>query len=220
MKRLCQFTIKLTLSAPILTKSTAPSSFGLDAAVARDFRTGKPCLPGTLIKGKVRESLSQLGEKPAQLDVLFGKDTDSDSGNEPSRGLVIIEDLITECEEDKLARISRVAIDHCLGSAKGAMLRVIETPFRAGKPVTFTGRAACYCDNGNGDAAEIKQKLLLGLSWLTQSGALRTTGFGRVTKVEVDADKAAPLNSQTFSTAPLALDLTLLPQGPLCISRH
>lgn len=218
MKALRELTLNVTLRGPILTKSTSPSSFGVDAAAARDFRTGKPCLPGTLIKGKVREALGQLGETGADLDWLFGEEPDSGNGDEPERAALKFEDLIAQPGARK-ASLHRVALDHTLGSAKGQMLRVIETPYLAGESVCFSGTASCYADEDG--ANKIVATLRLGLRWLTQAGSLRTTGFGRMLEADVVLEPVATSPpAVAISTAPEALELELRPRGPLCITRH
>lgn len=212
---LYRFAIKLTLQGPILAKSSSPASFGLDAAVARDFKNGRPIIPGTLVEGRVRESLEQLGEgDPARL---FGKETKEDTNNEPSRGQLLIGDLAAAKPGSDAASLSRVALDGTLGSAKGEMLREIETPFLAGDEVVFAGEAEMFCAN-EGAADEIARLLRMGLLWQTQFGALRTTGFGKVLGAEV-TPAPAKVEEIQIDGAPLALDLAIAPRGPLCITK-
>ena len=59
--------ICLEIEGPLLTKSTAPGEYGLDAVVARDI-DGVPYIPGTLLTGKVREALEQLSECSEGVD--------------------------------------------------------------------------------------------------------------------------------------------------------
>jgi len=116
--------------------------------------------------------------------------------------------------------LSRVALDGTLGSAKGEMLRVIETPFLAGDKVEFTGAAEMFCDDDKA-AGEVARLLRLGLLWQTQFGALRSTGFGKVLEAEVEfgpcqiESKASEITEKTLS-----LDLDIRPRGPLCVARH
>lgn len=217
MKSLYHLQITLSLKGPVLTKSTNPASFGLDAAVARDFRTNRPMLPGTLIEGRVREALHQLGET-SRLDELFGRQTFDDFSNDPVRGQLMVDDLLATTDESNKS-ISRTALDSVLGSAKGEALRVMETPFRPGQPVEFTGLARVFCV-GDPEAYEIARLLQLGLAWQVQFGAQRTTGFGRTETVSVKAVKAPDRQPPSFPPAPIALDLAIQPQGPMCIARH
>lgn len=227
MNTLYRFPIRLTIQGPILTKSTSPSSFGLDAAVARDFMTRRPMLPGTLVEGKVREALWRIGEG-ARLNELFGCETKDDTGNEPNRGALLIGDLMAERDRTEgkgngdvnrpIDTLSRIALDSTLGSAKAEMLRVIETPFLAGDGVAFEGLAEMFCKDDNA-AREITRLLTLGLSWLVQMGAQRSTGFGQLLKVGVSSGPVE-VEPIVIATAPVALLLAITPLGPLCIARH
>ncbi len=215
MKTLYQFNITLNLQGPILTKATTPSSFGLDAAVARDIEDDYPIIPGTLVEGRLLESLLQLGE--GNSEELFGSATGDASNNEPARGRLRINDLKATSLGALQASISRVAIDGTLGSAKGEMLRVIETPFLPGEKVTFEGTAEMFCANDT-EAATIAGLLRMGLLWQTQFGALRTTGFGKVLDAKV-CEKAIPQDPEFVSTDASVLDLAIAPLGPLCITK-
>jgi len=218
MKSLYHLHITLALKGPVLTKSTNPASFGLDAVVARDFHTNRPMLPGTLIEGRVREALYQIGET-SRLDELFGQETFDDSSNEPVRGRLMVDDLLSTTDGSPNQSTSRTALDSVMGSAKGEALRVIETPFRPGEPVEFTGLARVFCTDDR-EAEEIARLLRLGLAWQVQFGAQRTTGFGRSETVAVKPVRAPDRQLPEFSTTPVALDLAVHPQGPLCIARH
>ncbi len=222
MKKLYDFGIQLTLQGPVLTKSTSPTSFGIDAAVARDFRTQKPMIPGTLIRGKLRESLAQLGEL-AQLERLFGKQTGSggeDASYDPDRGMLLIGDLVAD-QVGASSTLSRVSLNSTLGAAEGEMLRVIEMPVAAGQEVDFLGKASVFCADES-DAAVVARLLRLGLAWLVQVGANRTTGFGRVLAVEeVEFAEREAGALEAIDKDPVAsLNLAISPAGPLCIARH
>lgn len=214
---LYEFTIRLTLQGPILTKSTSPASFGVDAAVARDFLTGKPSIPGSLLKGKIAEAWEQLGVDASKRSTWIGKSTEDSGQNIPQRAALVFGDLIAEKDGRRGIRTHRVAIDAELGSAAGEMLQVIEVPFGAGEKVSFSGVAYGYAEATA--AQEICDHLKLGLASLTQVGALRTTGFGKVLDVSVDAKPAASA-SLTVPSGTIAIELTLRPKGPLCVSRH
>jgi hypothetical protein len=236
-----KFDIRLTLRGPILTKSSTPSRFGVDAAVARDADE-RPIIPGSLIKGRLREALTQLdtlgvltppatppgvpgpGSISSCLDRLFGEDTQPDTGNEPSRGALIFGDLVSTAPTPGSACLKRVALDPVLGGAKGGMLRVIESPFAPGKKVVFEGRVEGYFENNTPFTADLCRRwLTLGFSWMTQVGSARTSGFGRVLAVQVTVPDDQP-NQYVAPTVqgpgPAGLRLEIRPRGPLCITRH
>lgn len=215
--QLFEFAITLKLRGPVLTRSTSPATFGLDAAVARDFVTGVPSIPGTLLKGKLREALGQLGTDEKQLASWFGRGSPSGGDNEPERGAVICGDLCADRMGHAGVTIDRIAHDSLLGSARGEMLRVIEAPFRPGEEVIFSGTAHAYVSAA--EAVAIEQAWILGLKWLTQVGALRTTGFGRVLDATV-ARRQVAAKPAAIDGKPAALALEIRPLGPFCISRH
>lgn len=216
--------ITLTLRGPVLVKSSSPAGFGVDAAVARVAcgpQAGFPYIPGTLLKGKLREALQQLEDcsvlDSADVEAWFGKDTQPDTGNEPERGCLHFGDLVAHTNPTNHNTRHGIAQDPVLGSAKGEMLRVIETPFAAGDMVEFTGFVWCYADN----AKVIAENLRLGLLWLTQVGAERTTGFGRLLAASVEeAPENFPATPVSITNNVMALDITLRPLGPLCITKH
>ena len=51
--------VKLTLVGPLFTQATNPGASGIDAVMARD-RDGRPYLPYSLVRGKLRQSLEAL----------------------------------------------------------------------------------------------------------------------------------------------------------------
>ncbi len=217
-KTLREYDLALTLRGPVLTKSSNPATFGLDAVVARDFLTDAPMLPGTLVEGRVREALDQLGFA-GRLDDLFGRETDANSSNEPAGGRLLIGDLVAAPGSRAGKPITRVALDHALGSARGEMLRVLESPYAPGETVEFKGKAHVFADDA--EAAEIRKLLHMGLCWPVQFGACRTTGFGRTESASVRLLPEAPLPELVqFGPAHRALDLEIRPRGPLCVSRH
>ena len=54
-----QLDVHLKLVGPVLTQSTNAGEFGVDAVMARDSQ-GKPYLPYSLIRGKLRQALEEL----------------------------------------------------------------------------------------------------------------------------------------------------------------
>jgi hypothetical protein len=238
--------ITLTLRGPVLVKSTSSSTFGLDAAMARVAygpEADKPIVPGTLIKGKLAEALAQLAHLDASLETFcaqwLGLTTDGHPGEtngnsagacDPFRGRLLFGDFVAQnAEEKNLAETERayrgpdtrhrISIDDYLGSVKSGHLQVIEMPYAPWREVDFKGAIRFLADTAT--ALKVERALRVGLSWLTQVGADRTTGFGRLLKVAVvkTAGRSAtpiPLESK----APIALDLVIRPLGPLCVSKH
>lgn len=221
------FDITLKLRGPILTKSSSPGSFGLDATMARVAfgpDQNKPCIPGTHLEGKVREALLQLHNNDCKVvEPLFGKESAKDSDDEPSRGRLHIQDLVCLKESkagDECLRLPnrhRISISPELGSVNHGALQAIEGTFAAGEDVEFRGQAFYY----GHDSAKVLARLQQSLAFLTHIGANRGSGFGRVISVKVEpAENKPPLNNASLGAVPERLRLCIRPQGPLCIARH
>ncbi len=140
MKR---YRLSVTVRAPVLTAETSMGAYGIDTPVARDFdRT--PYIPGSHMRGKLREALDQLKEAGAAVwdpDDLFGKADGASRGKgEDVRARVYIGDLRAETpEDDRLGTIVWVAVDDLTGAVEEGALLVAECPWKPGRPVTFAG---------------------------------------------------------------------------------
>lgn len=227
--------VTLTIRGPVLTKNSGPADFGVDAAVARvqfgaEDERNRPCLPGTLMKGKLREALEQLTPHasshfpasflaewlPANRDPAPGE-----PGDDPYRGRLHFSDFVA-AEAGSCGVRHRIAIDAETGSVQPHALQVIETPFAPGQEARFKGRIAFFADEPL--AQQVERTVRFGLCWLTQVGADRTVGFGRLLRVEVTRDPGRPatdaIRGRETIPAPTALRLRIRPGGPLCIARH
>lgn len=84
-----EWKITLTLEGPILTQATAAGRAGVDAVMARTADGTRWCLPGTLVKGRLREAWQELHNAAPNvfdppLRLLLGEE----SGNEDRAGSV------------------------------------------------------------------------------------------------------------------------------------
>ena len=217
------FKIRLTFKGPLLTKATSPATFGLDAAMARVAQgpdRGKPCIPGTVIEGKLREALHQLSRaghfSEDQINMWFGRPTDDDFDQAPKPGSLHIHDLHAVDEPASSSVRHSIAIDPETGAVETQMLRVIETPFDAGERITLVGPAYAY----GGEAPYVRKNLETGLRWLTQAGALRSVGFGSLIGAEVTMESPLPMPPSKHSVNTRRIAVELCPTGPLCIARH
>lgn len=71
--------VTLTLKGPVMTQSSSPGAFGLDALMATDHK-GCWCLPWSLVKGKLRQSCGELG---TQCETIW-QSTHSNSNRYPN----------------------------------------------------------------------------------------------------------------------------------------
>jgi hypothetical protein len=221
MKQRHTLKVALTLKGPILTKSSSPALFGLDAAVARTAtEQEESCLPGSLIKGKIKEALLVLGSTTAEVTTLLGDEGGMDLGhNDIHRGSWLFPDNFLSSTGEEKGCKHRIAVIDVLGSVKGEALQVIETPFPPGKEVEFSGDIRFYGDDTEAEAT--LKKIRQALRWTTGIGANRSIGFGRLLKAIVELVPEDPQSPQSaFPSEVAALAVSLRPSGPLCVAQH
>lgn len=189
--------VSIKLQGPILTRSTNAAGFGLDAVFFRDG-AGRLALPGTHVKGKLREAWEQLrgwkANVPSEDEVtrFLGCGTADartaveagPSGYEPKRGLLKFPECFPCKEEDKQKRITRIQIDDDRGSAEDSMLLVEERPFAAGERICFTGTLLLWAKDAQ-EAKGISEYCERGLRAVGAFGGNQGVGYGRVVGVEV-----------------------------------
>ncbi len=243
-----KFQIDLTLVAPFQTKATAAGEYGVDSPCARDHK-GNFYIPGTLVKGKVREAWTWLRgwdvgvvetriPTEGQVDDWFGLGTadaarpvDTASGQTflPSMGRVRFSDFACRTEQNKVARERlrvRIEIDDTKGCAGEGMLQVLETPFPTATSVAFSGIVTF--DGSEQDARKFRQALDAGLRATTTLGAHRAIGFGRIEKVAVAELSEAAKRGTARSACDWSLVhgnessvvLRLYTDDPLCLTER
>ncbi len=217
---------KLTLCGPVLSQATAAGAYGIDAPMARMPDGTERCyLPGTLVKGRLLEAWKELRDAAprafelpdARLHELLGRGTDGDPRREAARGVLHFRDFVATA--GTTSGRHRVSIDPDRGAAVHGALQQVETPFAAGEPVTFSGQIH-FVARDRQEAEDVREKVLVGLQWLTAFGALKSEGFGRLLGVDVVL-REAPRRSYA---PPLArqerLYLRLSFDAPFCVGHH
>ncbi|HHL33661.1 MAG TPA: hypothetical protein ENJ30_04790 [Desulfobulbaceae bacterium] len=213
--------ICLEIVGPLLTKSTAPGEYGLDAVVARNS-DGVPYIPGTLVTGKVRESLEQLSECSAGVD-WFDPDSPGWLGAKSSRGVpqskrLLFSDFLLSCEAGNGVR-TRIRIDPERGAAvKGAQL-LVDAPFGIRAPLYFTGRLTLFVQDDE-TLQSMQRHVEAALKWITQLGGYRTIGYGRLQKVNMGKPMQCVISSPRYCSQTAGfLDVLIRPEAPFCIAR-
>jgi hypothetical protein len=221
-------TMPVTIKAegPVLTRATAIGGMGVDAPIARlDDEDRTPYLAGSHVLGKVRHALQRLleiqkragGSGPipdACIEDWFGGQGDEGEGY-AKRRRIFFSDFTSANPGNPAATRTRIAIDRERGAAKQGALLTLETPYRSGEPVEFSG--SVHAIGPDGERETMARTLRLGLQWLSQIGGLRTIGFGRV--LDTGIGSANP-PSQTTPTRAVAERLTFVLQfhDPLCVA--
>lgn len=235
--------VTLILRGPVLTRSTAAGAYGVDAPVARDGE-GRPILPGTLVKGRLRESWEELSRVPgdplglgARLPRWLGVGEGAAGGASAAgtrRGRLLISDFRAD-DGDRVVR-HRIQVDPELGAVRPHAFQTVETPFAAGEEVSFRGEVR-FVPRDRAELDALTRCLEAGLRWIPAFGALRSVGFGRLVAAEVEpvraeeepapASGAAGTPPRDRASAEAAedraadgvLELAFTPEAPFCVSR-
>ena len=222
-----RLSIVLSIQGPLLTRSSSMGAPGTDAVAARGT-DGTLSIPFSLIKGRLRDSWSQLNRiRPGWTDITDLLGSESVQSNRPARGRLTLSDFRLRRKggrhEPAGTRV-RVRIDAERGAADEAALQVLETPFAPQQVYAFEGEIYCHADKPDA-SREIRQRVEAGLRWMRGMGGLRSIGFGVLTDVEV-RDVSAPATSRNKargSQLTIAGDrfaLRLTPRAPFCIARY
>lgn len=205
--------VELTLEGPILTSGGEMSEPGIDAPMARDH-LGRFMLPFSLVKGKVRDALCDLGIEARRISEWLGQPS-HDGQFDPERGLLRFTDFVTDRQGSKRV-IDRIQLDQETGSVAGRMLQMVEAPFDYGEHVMFRGEIE-FAAASPKIAKEIAAAVDQALRWIPAFGAYRTIGFGRTHSVKVHDPVAVPNQStgQADSTDVLRYSMSL--DRPLCV---
>ncbi len=223
-------TIKLTLIAPFLTKSTNVGTFGIDAPFAKSV-DDEFQFPRKLIKGCLRQAVEEIADALGETDKsriehwfgdksLYEKD-ETNTSVEPKRGKLFFSDFVTNNQGEKKTT-TKIRIDSERGAVAENQLLVIETPFKPQERVEFRGNITYFAKDEN-EYKEIKKLLFNGLKWITNLGALENINFGQLEKVEFinesEEKKSVRYMNQMVDASEI-LALILKPQDPFCISKR
>ena len=176
--------IKLTIMGPFLTAASSSDTYGLD----KSFHRGpddRPAIPGSHIKGKLRMALEELknnadGAYFTELNSWFGQPS-AENSYEPAPGQLHFSSFTCETPPTEKIRV-RTAVNQQTMIAEKHHLRAVEDLFSSGAMIDWTGNVTYYAENAQ-KASEIANALYLGFSWLTNLGAEKGVGSGRLAKI-------------------------------------
>ena len=217
--------ITLTLEGPILTKSSTPGRYAIDASMAVNHR-GKYIIPGTLVKGRLRQSWKELKEAASyiskdQIRRFLGKGSDEVEGPNPVtpyRGLLRFSDFVSEKKETQV--LHRIRMDEKRGAVDRGALLMMESPFAPGEEACFCGTIG-FGAVDPAEALKTKEYVEKGLKWISSLGSERTVGFGKLVNVGINQDvkQVQFAESQTDVSENGKLGLVITVHSPFCIAK-
>ena len=219
------FTVELTLYTPILTQAAGAIGFGLDAAMRRD-RADRPALPGTLVKGNLRhawDALMEIAGKDFGFNTGYwlGNPSADSSFDEPDRGLLRFDEWFSDLawsDADQARPRYRISVDPQTGAAATGMLQTVESPYAAGREITFTGCIRATLDDTQ--INDLARRIRQGLLFVPAVGALKGNGFGRVAKAKVSWEEAKPEKPEKRDwKGVIRVGLRVRPAAPFCFAR-
>jgi hypothetical protein len=195
------YAVDLTVQGPIITKSTEAGKLGVDAPMARRAfphpqtgdREDRFYLPGSLVKGVLRDAWGELGVDTDFHEVKAMLGAESSERNEPKTASLFFTDFVDWGHETKAPQTKvRISIEEETGAAEGQMLQMMDAPYMPGEAVRFAGEVEAVLGAGDGrDAESLGKRIRQGLLWAMAAGAVRTSGFGAILECEVKAGKEA-----------------------------
>ena len=217
--------IRLKMRGPLLTTSSAPLGFGIDAPFARNA-AGDHYLAGSLVKGRIKEAWQELVDSEAggswDWARWMGKEPPQPGAEdwESERGLLQFSDFIFQpdgsgsLDEDLITY--RIALDRETHSVRSGQNLMIQSPFVAGSEYWFEGRAWAIVSPA--EALLLDRGLHQGLCFTPALGAETSVGFGVIADVEV-AREAAWGNGTGWDSANASnWGVAFTPEGPLCLA--
>ncbi len=179
--------VTLHVQGPYLSQACGAGGYGVDAVALRDAN-GHPLLPGSHVRGRIRESLAELSAAVGAGSngaAWLGPDADRervqvDRGLRRS-GWYVGDFCASELSQDSSAEhlVTRIQIDPDTGSVKKGSLLVAECAVPLGDVAVFCGCVTLSA----GDEVELATVLkwfCAAVAWIPSVGAFRNVGFGRI----------------------------------------
>ena len=172
-----RFTVKIRVTAPVVSQAAGARGHGIDTAALCD-RDNIPALPGTLLMGNLRETWGYFAERAGTSNNVIQQDLIDDwlgqpaTDSSPRRGRLIFDEFWragTGIDTDVLHH--RIAVEPDTGKVKEGALQVIASPFAAGKEVAFSGGVTAWL-HGEEEAEDLQKWLTKGLHSISALGAL------------------------------------------------
>ena len=196
----------------------------MDVIIARNHHN-QPYIPGTLVSGKIRQSLEELKNalkdenKPEwfapDLDKWLGKSSENDFAKTKQ---LFISDFALVGNEPLAKTRYRIKIDAERGSVTKHQLVMLESPFVSGEIYTFTGQVHFFSSPEK--AKVIRQHLNAAIKWFSNLGGFRSIGFGQVEDaviIDIEPPSRKP-PTDNLTPGAVRVGLYIQPEYPFCLA--
>lgn len=221
--------IKLIIQGPVLSAGETFSNWGMDTSFYRDH-SGRLALPGSHVRGKLKEALNDILSMEEVSDNLlnkwFGRQSHKETGNRefyfPHRGTLKITDFLLSDKIIPHEQIkTRIRIEPETGIVSSGALMNSEMPFPSGKETLWTGFLEFF--SAQEDVEIIIKYIHKAFLFITALGAEKTTGYGRLIKVSFDEKKQTVLPEKQVETKSYScIEIAIAPEEAFMIGgvRH
>ena len=213
----------LTFRGPLLTAGQSFAAWGLDVPFYRDWNNNL-AIPGSLIRGKLRQSLTLIKTPDSQIKKWLGKKSSDEAASggdafKPIRGILKISDFIlrNNCRSGDTTPRTRIRTDVFRKTVETGALLNIETPMLAGETSQWRGEVEFFSDEDK--IPEWLDQLKKAFCFISSLGAEKTIGFGRLEQVDFDVTVKTGPGCCCIShiPEPLGVRLSLRPLEPFMI---
>ena len=233
-----RYTLTLTLQTPVLTQSIGAMGFGYDMVMLKDCEV--PVLPGSLIRGNLRETLERFADilkhneqaktdhgankkiTQAEINRWFGpKPPEKKHADEFLQTRAAFNfDYYWRCLP--FARPStprnRITLNPDTGTVEQGALVVIDAACSADRSLVFAGNITASFDQAN-DAEQARLWLEKAASYLSALGSLKGVGYGKVLDARVECEPVIPPEPARISGSPTRIGLRLTLDRPFCLAK-
>ncbi len=233
------YTLTLTLQTPVLTQSLGAMGFGYDMVMLKDGEV--PVLPGSLIRGNLRETLERFAEilqengqskKAKELSLLIEGDSKILGwfGPKPLKTVQADDFLQTRaafnfdyywrCQpftQSSTPR-NRITLNPDTGTVEQGALVVIDAACSADRSLAFAGKIRACFDRAD-EAEKARQWLEKAVSYLSALGSLKGVGYGKILAVKVECEPVMPPDPARLSGSPTRIGLRLTLDRPFCLAK-
>lgn len=241
-----RYRLILTLKAPVLSQAAGAMGFGYDYAMLRDGET--PALPGSLVRGNLRDALRRFvplssqpelalnivdwfGPEPPPAGATENQPSEQDRDDDPQAARArlhfdhawrCVKDCPPEPKPKPILPRYRITVDADSGTVEDGALVAIEATHPAGDELKFEGVISARFDTPE-EAEKARFWLEKAARFLPAVGALKGVGFGRVlgaslTKIEPEEGVEPPATDASPTVSGDRIGIVLRLDRPFCIA--